>query len=110
MNSGFDIAALSAVTNSSPLQTRQVMENAAKTSGITGEPAVEFSTLLAGAASNFTETVKKAEASSIAGIKGEVDVYQVASTVMEAEQAIKLAVAVRNKIVSAYLEISRMQI
>ena len=47
---------------------------------------------------------------SIKGIKGEASAYEVASAVMEAEQTIRMAVSVRDKIVNAYLEISRMQI
>jgi flagellar hook-basal body complex protein FliE len=37
-------------------------------------------------------------------------VQQVVEAVMAAEQALQSAIAVRDKVVSAYLEISRMQI
>ena len=67
-------------------------------------------TSLDGVVKNFVEVLNKAESTSIAGIKGEATAYQVASSVMEAEQSLKITMAIRDKIVSAYLEISRMQI
>ena len=69
-----------------------------------------LSTHLANTGQDFVETLQSAEATSIKGIKGEASAYEVASAVMEAEQAIRMAVSVRDKIVNAYLEISRMQI
>ena len=62
------------------------------------------------ATSNFVAVLNKAEATSIAGIKGDASTYEVATSVMEAERSLKMTVAVRDKIVAAYLEISRMQI
>lgn len=69
-----------------------------------------FADTLKAASTNFVSVLNKAEATSIAGIKGEASTYEVASTVMEAERTLKMTVAVRDKIVAAYLEISRMQI
>ncbi|WP_265975274.1 flagellar hook-basal body complex protein FliE, partial [Brucella intermedia] len=51
-----------------------------------------------------------AEATSIQGIKGDAPVRDVVSSVMEAEQSLQTAIAIRDKIVQAYLEISRMPI
>ena len=69
-----------------------------------------FADTLSSAATDFVQTVNKAEATSIAGLKGDASVYEVATAVMEAERALRMTVAVRDKIVSAYLDISRMQI
>ena len=69
-----------------------------------------LSTHLVNAGEDFVQTLQSAEAMSIKGIKGEASAYEVAFAVMEAEQAIRMAVSVRDKIVNAYLEISRMQI
>ena len=71
---------------------------------------VSFGDTLKAATTNFVETLNKAEATSIAGIKGDASTYEVATAVMEAERSLKMTVAVRDKIVSAYLELSRMQI
>ena len=72
--------------------------------------SVAFKDVLLDAGKNLVGSVQNAEAISIKGIKGEASAYDVASAVVEAEQSLKMAVAVRDKIVSAYLEISRMQI
>ena len=70
----------------------------------------DLSAHLVNTGQDFVETLQNAEAMSIKGIKGEASAYEVASAVMEAEQTIRMAVSVRDKIVNAYLEISRMQI
>lgn len=76
-----------------------------------GETAsVAFKDVLFDAGKNLVGSVQNAEAMSIKGIKGDASAYDVASAVVEAEQSLKMAVSVRDKIVSAYLEISRMQI
>jgi flagellar hook-basal body complex protein FliE len=54
--------------------------------------------------------VRNAETLSIAGVRGQASVQQVVEAVMSAEQSLQTAIAVRDKVVSAYLEISRMSI
>ena len=56
------------------------------------------------------EALHKAENTSIAGIKGEAPVQNVVDSVMNAEQTLQTAIAVRDKVTAAYLELSRMQI
>ena len=70
----------------------------------------DFASSVIDSANNFVKTLEKAEATSIAGVKGDASTYEVAGAVMEAEQALRMTIAIRDKIVSAYLEISRMQI
>lgn len=55
-------------------------------------------------------SVKGAESASIAGMQGEMDVRQVTDAVMEAERNLQAAVAIRDKIVTAYLDMTRMAI
>ena len=43
-------------------------------------------------------------------MKGDVDTRQVVDAVMGAQQALQTTIAIRDKIVSAYLEVSRMSI
>ena len=47
---------------------------------------------------------------SVQGIQGEADTREVVDAVMSAEQSLQAAIAIRDKIVSAYLEVSRMAI
>jgi flagellar hook-basal body complex protein FliE len=70
----------------------------------------DFATVLAEFGANAVNTVKTAEVSAIAGITGNVPVQQVVESVMSAEQALQTALAVRDKLIAAYQEISRMAI
>lgn len=71
---------------------------------------MEFSKVLADVASSAVDALKAGEATSIAGINGNASVQQVVEAVMSAEQALQTAIAVRDKLVAAYQEISRMAI
>jgi flagellar hook-basal body complex protein FliE len=70
----------------------------------------EFVSVLANMVSGTIDTVKTAEQTSAAGVRGQASVQQVVEAVMAAEQSLQSSLAVRDKIVAAYLEISRMQI
>ncbi len=56
------------------------------------------------------QTLNNAEAVSIQGLNGQAQSREVVDAVMQAEQTLQAAVAIRDKIVTAYLEISRMSI
>lgn len=71
---------------------------------------VDFGAVLAQVASNAVDVLKAGEAASISGIRGQASVQQVVESVMSAEQTLHSAIAIRDKVVSAYLELSRMQI
>lgn len=76
-----------------------------------GRSQVEgFVELLSQTGSEAVQSLKSAERLSIGALAGEVDVREVASAVMAAEQTLQLSMSIRDKIVSAYLELSRMQI
>lgn len=70
----------------------------------------DFAALLGDAIAGMSQKLRNAEAVSIAGIKGMASTQDVVETVMAAEQSLQAAIAVRDKIVSAYMEISRMAI
>ena len=74
------------------------------------EAGVDFGTMLTQMTADAASVVRHAEATSIAGIQGRASVQQVVEAVMAAEQTLQGAVAIRDKVVAAYLEISRMQI
>lgn len=69
-----------------------------------------FASMLANAAGNTVGTLKQAEQLSIDALQGKADMRAVVDSVMSAEQSLQAAVAIRDKIVSAYLEVSRMAI
>jgi flagellar hook-basal body complex protein FliE len=70
----------------------------------------DFGAVLQDLAMNTFNTLKSGEAAAIQGIDGKMPVQKVVEAVMEAEKSFQTAVAIRDKIVNAYLEISRMQI
>ena len=70
----------------------------------------DFTKVLADVASSTVDALKTGESTAIAGINGGKSVQQVVDAVMNAEQALQTAVAVRDKLISAYQEISRMAI
>jgi flagellar hook-basal body complex protein FliE len=72
--------------------------------------AVDFSAMLGQLAASASGALKTAEAASFAGVRGQASVQQVVDAVMSAEQTLHGTIAIRDKVVAAYLEISRMQI
>ena len=78
--------------------------------GVENPGQVSFADALSNSASEFAQSVGNAENAAIAGIKGDMGAYEVVSKVMEAEQQLRMVTAVRDRMVQAYLEISRMQI
>jgi flagellar hook-basal body complex protein FliE len=73
-------------------------------------PEVSFASALATATQNAVGTLRDAETLSLKAIQGEVETREVVDAVMSAEQTLQTAIAIRDKIVSSYLEISRMAI
>jgi flagellar hook-basal body complex protein FliE len=72
--------------------------------------ATSFADMLTQAAGKTIDTLQSAEQTSIQALKGDADTREVVDAVMNAQQALQTAVAIRDKIVSAYLEVSRMSI
>lgn len=70
----------------------------------------DFAGLLSSLAGNVTATVQQGEAAAIAGVQGGLPLQTVVEKVMAAERTLQAAMAVRDKTVAAYQEISRMQI
>ncbi|WP_367194957.1 flagellar hook-basal body complex protein FliE [Amorphus sp. 3PC139-8] len=75
-----------------------------------GTPPAEFGEVLAKVSSEAVETLRTGEAAAISGVEGKSSVQEVVMAIMSAEQTLHAAVAIRDKVVSAYQEISRMQI
>jgi len=85
-------------------ETLQTQDNAATVEGDA------FSAMVSELATDTVTRLEKAEALSLQGLQGEADTRSVVDAVMDAEQSLQAAIAIRDKIVSAYLEISRMAI
>jgi flagellar hook-basal body complex protein FliE len=81
--------------------------NAAAGQDVTG---TDFSSLIGDAIQRVATQLRQAEATSMAHMKGMASTQDMVMEVMAAEQKLQATIAVRDKIVSAYLEISRMSI
>lgn len=61
-------------------------------------------------ASGAIDSLKQSEAAAIGGVEGKVSVQKVVDAVMAAERDLHMVIALRDKAVGAYQEISRMAI
>jgi flagellar hook-basal body complex protein FliE len=58
----------------------------------------------------LADTLRFAEQAAMNTVAGQGSLQETVATVLEAERTLSAAVAIRDKIVSAYLELSRMQV
>ncbi|MBT9371947.1 flagellar hook-basal body complex protein FliE [Rhizobium sp. CSW-27] len=72
--------------------------------------AMSFASVMGNMASDAANSLKQAEVKSFEGIQGKANTREVVDAVMQAEQSLQTAIAFRDKIVNAYLEITKMQI
>lgn len=70
----------------------------------------DFSAVLSQLANSTVDAVKAGEATAISGMQGKATIQEVVRSVMSAEQTLQGAIAIRDKAVSAYMELSRMSI
>lgn len=73
-------------------------------------PGEDFGALIGRLAGETAAAVRSGEAAALAGVQGGLPLQTVVERVMAAERTLQAAIAVRDKAVSAYQEISRMQI
>lgn len=69
-----------------------------------------FSTMISQMIADTANALHQAEATSVAAIHRKASVQEVVQTVMAAEQSLQAAIAIRDKVTAAYLELSRMAI
>lgn len=82
------------------------------TQGLEARPGEkgDFSKLVKDAAVATVDTLKAGEAATLQGAAGKADLGQVVTAVSNAEVTLQAAVAVRDKVIQAYLDIIRMPI
>ena len=69
-----------------------------------------FASMIGEAATRTVGNLQQAEQLSAKALQDDADMRSVVDAVMSAEQSLQAAVAIRDKIVTAYLEVSRMAI
>jgi flagellar hook-basal body complex protein FliE len=83
---------------------------AASTASAAASGGGDFASMLADMAGSGMKTVQAGEATAISGLQGKASVQQVVDAVMSAEQTLQAAIAIRDKVIGAYQEITRMAI
>lgn len=103
-----------AIGNSLPRIETGLVQGGLSTGLSTGASAAagqqDFATVMAQIAGDAVGAMKNAEAVSVKGINGQASTQAVVDAVMNAERTLNTAVAVRDKVVAAYQELSRMAI
>ncbi|MGO8069855.1 flagellar hook-basal body complex protein FliE [Rhizobium leguminosarum] len=111
---------ISSVQNVSNLSMTRALgavdtENSASSSGATMSGAagaangMSFASVMGNMASDAVNNLKGAESMSFAGIKGTATTREVVDSMLQAEQTLQTAIAIRDKVVSAFLEVTKMQ-
>jgi flagellar hook-basal body complex protein FliE len=78
--------------------------------GVSATGAADFGQIMNQISGDAIGSLKTAEAASIGGIQGATPVHQVVESIMSAQRSLQSVLAMRDKAVSAYQEISRMAI
>ncbi len=87
------------------------MQKAAVAPGMEARPGgPDFGQLVRDAANTSINSLQQAEAASVLGLAGKIDLSQVVTAVSNAEVTLQAAVAVRDRVVQSYNEILRMPI
>jgi flagellar hook-basal body complex protein FliE len=100
------ISTVKDVTSTSGASSAQSILGGTTTAGKTQS----FAEVMGSMATEMTNSLKQSEVNSIKGIRGEANTREVIDSVMNAEQSLQTAIAIRDKVVTAYLEIARMPI
>lgn len=87
-------------------QAASVAQKAQAASSTSGD----FTSMLAQLSNDTVNKLNTSETMSVAGISGKATTQSVVEAVMSAQEALQTAVAVRDKAVSAFQEVSRMSI
>lgn len=72
------------------------------------DPGSDFASMLKDAVNTVVDTGRKGEEMTMEAIAGKADMTQVVTAVNNAEVTLQTAVAIRDRVISAYQEILRM--
>lgn len=106
-----NVASISQAKGLGSMVTDQ-MSSATQVQGATpgSEAGMTFASVLGDMATEAMNNLKQSEVKSIDGINGKANTREVVDAVLAAEQSLQTAIAFRDKLISAYLDISKMQI
>lgn len=106
------IKSVSTIFTANPLSgvTGESSTNATGALAGGAEPSMSFAKVMGDVTQDAIDTLKLSETKSFEGIQGKASTREVVDAVMNAEQSLQTAIAIRDKVVTAYLEVARMQI
>ncbi len=102
------ITSLSPLANTSFLGGAKL--NGTNTQAAQAAGSQDFASVLADLASQTASSIKTGEDMAIKGIQGQAPVQDVVHAVMTAQTSLQTALAVRDKAISAYQDLTRMPI
>ncbi|MGF1455570.1 MAG: flagellar hook-basal body complex protein FliE [Alphaproteobacteria bacterium] len=91
-------------------QQRDIASSAGADAGVQTAGGASFKDMLQEAVRDGIDTAKTGEAMAAAGLNGEAAMVDVVTAISAAEVTVQSAVAVRDRVISAYQEIMRMPI
>lgn len=71
---------------------------------------MSFGDMIGGMMTDAVKNLKTAETNSVGGMLGKVSTREVVDSMMTAERSLQTAITLRDKLVSAFLDITKMQI
>ena len=72
--------------------------------------SLDFGATLSQVTANAIQSMKSAETTSLAGLEGKASAQKVVEAVLAAEHSLQTAIAIRDKVVNSYTELTRMAI
>ena len=82
----------------------------AATNAAQAAPGSDFGAMMTKLSKDAVDTVKHAETMSVDGLTGKANLQDVVQSVMSAQESLQTALAIRDKAVAAFQEVSRMSI
>lgn len=106
------LSAISSAKNIDPTKTASLssIASAANASSVAASTSAGFGEVMSSVATNTVGNLRQAEQVSLNAVTGEAGTREVVDALMTAERSLQTAIAIRDKIVTAYLEVARMQI
>jgi len=102
------IGAVSSVGAVASASAAQITNSSSVT--IAGNAVGDFSQMMTQVATDTVAKLRTGEATAISGLQGKATVQQVVEAVSDAQGSLQTVLAVRDKAISAYQEITRMTI
>lgn len=100
------------ISSLSPLADIPLLSSSPPSKAVSAKAAgvPDFASVLADMASQAVSSIKTGDEMAIKGIQGQAPVQDVVQAVMKAQTSLQTALAIRDKVVATYQELTRMSI